>query len=139
MVFRKGLKLADCLEMFPDEKSAREWFETIYWVDGRRCGKCQSDRTSEVKSGKPMPYWCTNCRSYFSVKTGTVLAYSNISLRKWALAIHLCLTSLTSVSSVQLQRDIGVSQPTAWFVLHRIREAWAVRHNNEIEGSVEEY
>ena len=46
-------------------------------------------------------------------------------LRKWALAIYLCLTSLKSVSSMKLHRDIGVSQPTAWFMLHRIREAWA--------------
>ena len=71
-----------------------------------------------------MPYWCTDCRSYFSVKTGTPLANSKVPLRKWAIAIYLCLTSLKSVSSMKLHRDLKVSQPTAWFMLHRIREAW---------------
>ena len=52
------------------------------------------------------------------------LACSNIPLRKWAIAVHLCLTSLESVSSIQLHRDLNVSQKTAWFMLHRIREAW---------------
>ena len=52
------------------------------------------------------------------------MANSNVPLRKWVIAIYLCLTSLKSVSSMKLHRDIGVSQPTAWFMLHRIREAW---------------
>ncbi len=135
--YRKGLTPMDLFEMFPDEKSAKEWFESIYWEDGRRCGKCQSTKTREVKSGKPMPYWCSSCRSYFSIKTGTVLAHSNVSLRKWALAIYLCLTSLKSVSSMKLHRDIGVTQQTAWFMLHRIREAWASDPSNEFSGPVE--
>ena len=71
-----------------------------------------------------MPYWCTDCRGYFSVKTGTPLASSNIPLRKWAIAIYLCLTSLKSVSSMKLHRDLKISQKSAWFMLHRIREAW---------------
>ena len=74
-----------------------------------------------------MPYWCTDCRSYFSVRTGTSLARSNVPLRKWAIAIYLCLTSLKSVSSMKLHRDLEVTQSTAWFMLHRIREAWAPR------------
>ena len=68
--------------------------------------------------------WCTDCRSYFSVKTRTPLASSNLPLRKWAIAIYLCLTSLNSVSSMKLHRDLGISQKSAWFMLHRIREAW---------------
>ena len=71
-----------------------------------------------------MPYWCADCRSYFSVRTGTPLAKSNVPLRKWAIAIYLCLTSLKSVSSMKLHRDLKVTQSTAWFMLHRIREAW---------------
>ena len=62
---------------------------------------------------------------YFSVRTGTPIARSNVPLRKWAIAIYLCLTSLKSVASMKLARDIGVKQSTAWFMLHRIREAWA--------------
>ena len=120
---RVGITLLQILEMFPDEKSATRWFEAVYWPTERYCGHCGSLRTCEASHAK-MPYWCTDCRSYFSVKTGTALASSKIPLRKWAIAIYLEQTSLKGVSSMKLHRDIGVSQPTAWFMLHRIREAW---------------
>ena len=86
-----------------------------------------------------MPYWCTDCRSYFSVKTGTPLSHSNIPLRKWAIAIYLCLTSLKSVSSMKLHRDLKISQKSAWFMLHRIREAWMPHNGGSglYEGPVE--
>ena len=85
-----------------------------------------------------MPYWCSDCRSYFSVRTGTAIAHSRTTLRKWAIAIYLELTSLKSISSMKLHRDIGVTQKTAWFMLHRIREAWNARPNgNQFSGPVE--
>ena len=120
---RVGITLLQILEMFPDKKAATRWFEAVYWPAERCCGHCGSLRTREASHAK-MPYWCTDCRSYFSVKTGTALASSKIPLRKWAIAIYLEQTSLKGVSSMKLHRDIGVSQPTAWFMLHRIREAW---------------
>ena len=122
---RKGLTLFDAMEMFPTEQAATEWFESVIWPNGRCCSKCGSKATKETPNRKPMPYWCTDCRSYFSVRTGTPIAHSKIPLRKWAIAVYLCLTSLKSVSSMKLHRDLGVSQPAAWFMLHRIREAWA--------------
>ena len=85
-----------------------------------------------------MPYWCPDCRSYFSVRTGTALAHTKIALRKWAIAIYLELTSLKSISSMKLHRDIGVSQPAAWFMLHRIRQAWSKSDNGTpLSGPVE--
>ena len=65
------------------------------------------------------------------------MANSKVPLRKWAIAIYLCLTSLKSVSSMKLRRDIKVSQPTAWFMLHRIREAWSDEPDGDIAGPVE--
>ena len=122
--YRKGLTLIELMNMFPSEEAANQWFEAVLWPNGRCCGKCGSVRTRKA-SHKKMPYWCTDCRGYFSIKTGTSMANSKIPLRKWAIAIYLCLTNLKSISSMKLHRDIGVSQPTAWFMLHRIREAWA--------------
>ena len=119
----EGLTLIQLMEMFPDEESAVRWFESVYWPEERCCGHCGSIRTGEA-SHKKMPYWCTDCRKYFSIRTGTALAHSKIPLRKWAVAIYLEITSLKGVSSMKLHRDIGVSQPAAWFMLHRIREAW---------------
>ena len=120
---RLGLDLIDLLEMFPDEATASGWFEKQMWGDKRCCGHCGSTRTCPASHAK-MPYWCSDCRSYFSVRTGTALESSRVPLRKWAIAIYLEVTSLKSVSSMKLHRDIGVSQPTAWFMLHRIREGW---------------
>ena len=111
--YREGLTIVDMMEMFPTEEAATAWFEETIWPDGRHCPKCGSLRTREA-SHKKMPYWCTDCRSYFSVKTGTAMQSSKIPLRKWAIAIYLCLTSLKSVSSIKLSRDIGVKQQTAW-------------------------
>ena len=120
---REGITVVQLADMFPTEESAREWFEDRVWPDGRHCPRCGSTDTKEASHAK-MPYWCSDCRSYFSVKVGTVLESSKISLRKWVYAIYLHLTSLKGVSSMKLHRDIGVSQPCAWFMLHRIREAW---------------
>ena len=121
---RKGITLFQITEMFPSEDKATQWFEETLWPNERCCGHCGSVRTKGVPNRKPMPYWCSDCRSYFSVRTGTPIAKTNLPLRKWAMAIYLELTSLKSISSMKLGRDIGVSQPAAWFMLHRIREAW---------------
>ena len=85
-----------------------------------------------------MPYRCRDCSNYFSVKTGTAIKSSKIGLRKWAIAIYLELTSLKGVSSMKLHRDIGVTQKTAWYMLMRIREAFAVLADAVMmEGPVE--
>ena len=135
---REGLTVIELMDMFPTEEAATVWFESVVWEDDRHCPKCGSTETKDVPNAKPMPYWCKGCRSYFSVRTGTPMARSNIPLRKWAIAIYLCLTSLKSVSSMKLHRDIGVSQRAAWFMLHRIREAWGDDDGEEpFDGPVE--
>ena len=120
---REGITLVQLCDMFPTEESAREWFESRVWPDGRYCPHCGSVRTHEAGHNN-MPYRCSDCRGYFSVKTGTVMHKSPIPFRKWVFAIYLHLTSLKGVSSMKLHRDIGVSQPAAWFMLQRIRKAW---------------
>ena len=135
--YRDGISLLELMAMFPTEEDAVRWFEATRWGGSRACAKCDSRQTRPVKSGKPMPYWCSACRSYFSVRTGTPLECSKVPLRKWAVAIYLCLTSLKSVSSMKLHRDINVSQKTAWFMLHRIRDAWSNDPNNPFSGPVE--
>ena len=123
--YREGMSIIDLWKMFPTEEAAAKWFESVMWPGERCCGHCGSVATRDVPRKRPMPYWCSDCRSYFSVRTGTAIARSNVPLRKWAITIYLCLTSLKSVSSMKMHRDLGVTQKTAWFMLHRIREAWA--------------
>ena len=120
---RNGISLFDLFELFPDEESAREWFESKRWPDGVRCARCNSNIVYKVKSAKPMPWRCSDCKQYFSVKMGTFMGDSKVSLRKWAIAIYLVATSLKGVSSMKLHRDLKVTQKTAWFMAHRIREA----------------
>ena len=111
--------------MFPDEASARKWFEDIIWPDGERfCPGCGCNNTYECRHVK-MPFRCRDCKKYFSVKTGTIMSNSPIPLLKWIYAIYLDLSSLKGVSSMRLHRDLGITQKSAWYMQQRIREAFA--------------
>ena len=134
---RKGISIIELTDMFPDEKSAERWFENVRWTDGERCcPRCGCLNTRETKNRKPMPFWCKDCRRYFSVKTGTAMEASNIKLRKWAFALYLATTNLKGVSSMKLHRDLGIGQKAAWHMLHRIREGWDVG-TEPLSGEVE--
>ena len=121
--YRKGITLAKLFEMFPDNDAAEKWFEETKWADGVVCSHCESERISEVKH-PTMPYRCRDCRKHFSVKTNSLMHGSNIGYREWAIAIYLVTTNLKGLSSMKLHRDLGITQKSAWFMLHRIREAW---------------
>ena len=114
-------------ERFPDEEAAVAYVEGRRWPGGRCCPKCGSVNTAECKDRKPMPFRCRDCRGHFSVRTGTVLAESKLPVQKWLLAAYLMTTARKGISSVQLAKEIGVTQKTAWFLEHRIREAMASR------------
>ena len=90
-----------------------------------------------VLSGKSMPYRCSARRSYFSVRTGTVMESSRVPLRMWVSALYLCSTNLKGVSSMEVHRDLGITQKSAWFMLGRIREAWADAADLVLVGTVE--
>ena len=134
---REGISLIELGEMFPDEAAATAWFESLVWPTGRHCPHCGSTETAEAPPSKKMPYWCGACRKGFSVRIGTALERSRVPLRKWAFAIYLEMTSLKGVSSMKLHRDLRVTQKTAWFMLHRIREAWADEKAALFSGPVE--
>ena len=135
---RDGITLTELFRMFPDEETARLWIESVIWPDGPVCPRCgMTDRIKPTPNGKPLPYWCGDCRGHFSVRIGTALERSKVPLQKWAIAIYLELTSLKGVSSMKLHRDLGVTQRTAWFMLHRIREAWAQDSGELFDGPAE--
>ncbi|MDE2763669.1 MAG: IS1595 family transposase [Gemmatimonadota bacterium] len=133
---RKGISLLELAEMFPDEGAAVKWFERVMWNGKRCCGHCGSLRTVESSHAK-MPYWCSDCRSYFSVRTGTGMERSKVPVRKWAYAIYLDVTSLKGVAAVKLHRDIRVAYKTAWFMQQRIRGAFGAEGPAVLSGSVE--
>ncbi|MXW92056.1 MAG: IS1595 family transposase [Rhodospirillaceae bacterium] len=122
---REGIGLIELTEMFPDEAAATAWFESLVWPEGRHCPRCGCTETHEAAETSGLPYYCSGCKRAFSVRIGTALERSKVPLRKWVFAIYLEMVSLKGVSSMRLHRDLKVTQKTAWFMLHRIREAWA--------------
>ncbi len=124
---RKRISVMQVAEMFATEKAAVKWFEDWHWPTGKMaCMRCGStERAYRVKGGKLIPYRCRDCRKYFSLKTGTAMESSKLPLRMWGWVIYLELTNLKGVSAMKLHRDLGISYPSAWLMLHRIREALA--------------
>ena len=122
---RKGISLVEIMRMFPDDTTAEAWFAKSRWPGGPACPHCGSTRVQSGAAHK-MPYRCREkeCRKRFSVKTGTLMQASNLGYQVWAIAIYLSLTSLKSVSSMKLHRDLNITQKSAWFLAHRLRKAF---------------
>nr|VFK66369.1 MAG: ISXO2-like transposase domain-containing protein [Candidatus Kentron sp. UNK]VFK71998.1 MAG: ISXO2-like transposase domain-containing protein [Candidatus Kentron sp. UNK] len=125
----KTTSLYQFFQLIPDEESARLYFEEKRWPNGVVCPHCGSVHISECKDHKPMPYRCRDCRKHFSIRTGMVLAESKVSLQTWLLATYMLTTARKGVPSTQLARELGVTQKTAWFLAHRIRESWLSKSN----------
>ena len=137
--YRDGISLPEFFQMFPDDATAEQWFVDSRWPGGVRCPKCDSDNIQSRASRKPQPYRCRSCRNDFSVKTGTVMGGSNLGMQTWALGVYLLTTGIKGTASMKLHRDLSVTQKTAWFLAHRIREAWDYQSGGGqgFEGPVE--
>ena len=112
--------------VFTDENKAREAFEAVMWPNGPVCPHCGcTSRIGKVEgeSHRPGLYYCGDCKKQFTATVGTIFERSKVPLTKWWLASHLLSASKKGMSSVQLSRMLGVTQKTAWFMNHRIREA----------------
>ncbi|OYX96291.1 MAG: IS1595 family transposase, partial [Novosphingobium sp. 35-62-5] len=120
----KTVSLYQFFERFPNEEAARQYFERNRWNGEVSCPHCGSLSVASVKSMKPMPYRCRDCRQHFSVRTGTVLAESRLPLQKWLMAIYMMTTARKGIPSMQMARELGITQKSAWFLAQRIRETW---------------
>ena len=136
--YRKGISLLDALEQFGDDEKANDWFVARRWPDGIHCLECDSGRVVRRKSNRSTPlYHCNACKYDFTVKVGTIMEDSKISLSKWAMAFYLMSTNLKGVSSMKLHRDLGITQKSAWYMEHRIRETWDDENGERFAGPVE--
>ncbi len=107
--------------MFPDQEAARNYLEGRRWPEGAVCPHCEEkERITPRKGGY---YRCNACKKDFTVRTGTIFERSHVQLHKWLYAMYLLVTSRKGISSLQLGKEIGITQKSAWFVLQRLREA----------------
>jgi transposase-like protein len=124
----------ELFQRFPDQESARLYFEAARWPDGAVCPACgEAKRIGTRKGGF---YRCNACLSDFTIRTGTIFERSKVPLHKWIYAMYLLVTSRKGISSLQLHSQIGVTQKTAWFMLQRLREACG-NDPTELAGIVE--
>jgi len=111
----------ELFKMFPDQETARVYLEGRLWPNGPRCPVCGlGDRITARAGGY---YRCNQCKEDFTVRTNTIFERSHVPLHKWIYAMYLLVTARKGISSMQLAKEIGITQKSAWFVLGRIREA----------------
>jgi transposase-like protein len=121
-------------KIYTDENAAREHLEAIQWPEGPICPHCGAINEATLLQGKstrPGVWKCRPCQKPFSVTVGTVLERSKIPLTKWLLATELLTSSKKGISAHQLHRMLGVTYKTAWFLAHRIREAFVPLEGSE--------
>jgi len=113
--------LQQAIQYFSDEQVAIDEMASLRWPDGVRCVACESNNLRWM--AKPRRWKCRECGRQFSVKLGTVMEDSPIPLTKWMPALWLLSNCKNGVSSWEVHRALGVTQKTAWFMLHRLRMA----------------
>jgi transposase-like protein len=111
-------------ELFPDAKVAREYLEGRRWPRGVVCPLCgDKGRITSRKGNRQGYYHCGKCEGEFTVRTGSIFERSHIPLNKWLYSIYLLMTARKGISSLQLGKEVGITQKSAWFLLQRLREA----------------
>lgn len=124
-------------EIFPDAETARTYLEGRLWPNGVVCPECKG--TERITTRKAGFYRCNACGDFdFTVRTGTIFERSHIPLHKWVYAMYLLVTARKGISSMQLAKEIGVTQKSAWFMLSRLREACGSSDDiDKLRGTVE--
>jgi len=132
----KFSNLLELTQVFNTEDKALKHLKEIRWYGKPYCPHCGHKKVYEFKDSKL--YKCASCRKKFTVTVGTIFEDSKIPLIKWFISIYLINSHKKGISSLQLSRDISVTQKTAWFILHRLRLATRTKSFNEpLKNTVE--
>lgn len=126
--------LVDFLTFFKDEETCRTYFENIRFAQGDYCPHCGHSHINRYSDGKR--FRCAKCKQDFTIKTKTVFGESKITLQKWFVAIYLLSTNKKGISSMNLAKQVGVTQKTAWYMDMRIRKALK-QNKGQLFGTVE--
>ena len=124
-------------ERFPDQEAARIYLEGRLWPSGPICPQCHSGARVTARPGGS--YRCGACNKFtFTVRDGTIFGASKIPLHKWIYGMYLLVTARKGISSMQLAKEIGITQKSAWFMLQRLREACSTPDNiDKLRGIIE--
>lgn len=128
--------LMEAIKYFSDDLLCINFVASMRWVDGEAtCPKCGEAKTSFLSTRK---IWkCKACKKQFSVKVGTIFEDSPIGLDKWLMAIWMITNCKNGISSYEIHRAIGITQKSAWFMLHRIRLAMENGTIEKLCGEIE--
>jgi transposase-like protein len=129
--------LKDLMKKFSDETKCREMLIQQRWNGSPVCPYCNHTKYYVIEGGKRFKCANQTCYKKYSVTVGTVFEASNIPLTTWFPAMYLIASHKKGISSIQLSKDLGVTQKTAWFMLHRIRESLKDNHSNMLGGIVQ--
>jgi len=132
----KTLSIYEFMQLFPDEQAAIDHLARILWQDGTVCPYCKSNNVKERKNRKNY-HRCNACRKDFTIRTGTLFERSHIPLHKWLYAMYMLVIARKGISSVQLAKELGITQRSAWFLLQRIRAAAGNQVERLLSGIVE--
>jgi len=129
--------IIDFLNRFPNEEACIDYLIEQRWNNKPVCPHCGSDRKIyKIRKGRILT--CADCRKQFTVKVGTIFEDSALSLQKWFMAVYILTAHKTGISSIQLSKDINVTQKTAWFMLHRIRHVVKTKSfDKPLSGTIE--
>ena len=127
--------LLEAVKFFADKDNAHNYLAAIRWPDGVVCPRCGVEGPTFLK--KRRVWKCKGCRKQFSIKVGTVFEDSPIGLDKWLTAMWMIANCKNGVSSHEIARAVGVTQKTAWFMLHRLRLALQEADGGKLDGEVE--
>lgn len=122
---------------FPDENAARMYLEKQRWNGSPVCPKCGSTGKmhKQSRNGVEGYHRCPDCLTVFTVRTGTIFERSHVSLDKWLYAMYLLATARKGISSMQLSKELGITQKSAWFMLQRLREACGNDKNDDDDSN----
>ena len=130
--------LLDAVRYYSDPKVCFETMLAVKWPDGKvTCPKCGHDQVYIIRTRSLLQCKAKTCKKQFSVKVGTIFEESPLGLDKWFVAAWCIANAKNGISSHELARALGVTQKTAWFMLHRIREAMTTRTARKLRGTVE--
>jgi transposase-like protein len=119
----KTISIIELLLEYSTEHKAVKWLEKIRWDKEPICPHCGGIENISKQKSKKHTYWHKDCRKQFTVKTNTIMHASKIPTQKWVVAIYYMLTARKGISSLQLSKELGITQKSSWFMLQRIRNA----------------